>query len=73
LPDPEQWGLLDSIIGAEPCLRSQRGSIMRRNSCRNHWVSLLNARIYNVIPVDREARDEGASRWQMQLGARYSF
>ena len=130
LADPEQWGLLDSIIGAEPCLRSQRGSIMRRNSCRNHWVSLLNARlsetvplggsrslelivdlfnlphlldrdwglqrvsslsgdiplleltgydeanqrgIYNVIPVDREARDEGASRWQMQLGARYSF
>jgi len=130
LADPEQWGLLDSIIGAEPCLRSQRGSIMRRNSCRNHWVSLLNARlsetvplggsrslelivdlfnlphlldqdwglqrvgslsgdiplleltrydeanqrgIYNVIPVDREVRDEGVSRWQMQLGARYSF
>ena len=29
--------------------------------------------IYNVIQVDREARDEGASRWQMQLGARYTF
>jgi hypothetical protein len=130
LADPEQWGLLETTIGADRCLRSQRGSIMRRNSCRNHWESLLNARlsetvplggsrsleliaelfnlphlldqdwglqragslggdiqllelvgydeanqrgIYNVIPVDRETLDEGASRWQIQLGARYSF
>ncbi len=130
LADPGQWGLLDSIIRSEPCLRSQRGTIMRRNSCRNHWQGVLNMRlsetvplgggqsveliadlfnlprlfdqewgvqrgsslggdvsllqlvgydetnrrgIYDVIEVDRDARDEDASRWRMQLGARYVF
>ena len=130
LADPGQWGMLDTIIRSDNCLRSQRGTIMRRNSCRNHWESLLNARlseklplpggqsleliadlfnlphlvdrdwgrksvgslggdlqllrlegydeanqrgIYTVLPVDLAARDEGASRWQVQLGARYSF
>ena len=129
LADPEQWA--SSTPSSAPAVPpSQRGHVMRRNSCRNRWESLLNARlseivplggsrsleliadlfnlphlldkdwgvqragslggdiqllelvgydeanqrgIYNVIPVDREARDEGASRWQMQLGARYSF
>ena len=29
--------------------------------------------IYNVVPVDRNTRDDEATRWRMQLGARYTF
>jgi len=29
--------------------------------------------IYTVLPVDRNARDIDATRWRMQLGARYAF
>jgi hypothetical protein len=29
--------------------------------------------VYNVLPVDRNVRDDGATRWRMQLGARYTF
>jgi Carboxypeptidase regulatory-like domain/TonB dependent receptor len=130
LSDPESWGVLDSVIRSESCLSSQRGTIMRRNSCRNHWESLLNARLSEVVPLghgqsveliadlfnvpnmldrdwgvqragslagdvqllelrgydeanrrgrydvivpDRSARDEEATRWRVQLGARYTF
>jgi hypothetical protein len=131
LSDPAQWAGLDSVIRAQTCLSSQRGRIMRRNSCRGHWTTLLNARlsrpfglgngqsvelmadlfnalnlfdrswgvqrtvasfqgdpeileligydqangrgIYNVFPVDRNVRDDGATRWRMQLGARFVF
>jgi len=131
LADPGQWPGLDSLIRGQACLSSQRGRIMRRNSCWGHWNTLLNARlskafgaggghsvelitdvfnllnlfdrdwgvqrttpsalgdpevlelvgydqanqrgIYNVIPVDRNVRDDGATRWRMQLGARYTF
>jgi hypothetical protein len=131
LVDPNQWLGLDRRILLEDCLRSQRGRILRRNSCHGHWATLLNARlskafgaagghsielitdvfnvlnlvdrnwgvqrsapsalgdpemldlvgydqanqrgIYNVIPVDRDTRDDEATRWRMQLGARYSF
>jgi carboxypeptidase family protein/TonB-dependent receptor-like protein len=131
LADPEQWLDLDRRILLESCLRSQRGRILRRNSCHGHWATVLNARvsklfgtvgghsvelitdlfnvlnlldrdwgvqrtapsalgdpemlmlvgydqanqrgIYSVIPVDRNTRDDGATRWRMQLGARYTF
>jgi hypothetical protein len=104
---------------------------MRRNSCRGHWATLLNARvsrpfglghgqsveltadffnalnlfdrdwgvqrtfdsflgdpeilelvgydqanqrgIYNSFPVDRNLRDDDATRWRIQFGARYKF
>lgn len=131
LDDPGQWPGLDSLIRAQACLSSQRGRIMRRNSCRGGWTTLLNARfskvfpvrqghsielisdVFNVLnlfdrnwgvqrttpsflgdpevielvgydqanqrgmydapPIDRRVRDDGATRWRMQLGARYTF
>ena len=130
LIDPSQYALLDRTIEKDPCLRSQRGRIMHRNSCQNYWITLLNARlskpftlrrgqsleliadvfnvtnlinsnwgirrvgslggdisllalkgydqvnqrgIYDVLAVDREARDTDATRWRVQLGARYVF
>lgn len=125
LADPTQWAALDGYIRAEPCLQKQRGRIMRRNSCREHWQTVLNARlssviptargqsielvadlfnvlnlfdrdwgvqrfhsgalelvgydeangrgIYNVMRFDRGVRDEEATRWRLQLGARYGF
>jgi hypothetical protein len=131
LEDPSQWPGLDSLIRSQKCLRSQRGRILRRNSCRGHWTTLLNARlskafgtggghsvelitdvfnvlnlldrdwgvqrstpsflgdpevielvgydqanqrgVYNAPPFDHDLRDDGATRWRMQLGARYTF
>ena len=130
LTDPSQYALLDRTIEKDPCLRSQRGRIMRRNSCQNYWITLLNARlskpfvlrrgqsleliadlfnvtnlinshwgirragslsgdvpllalrgydqlnqrgIYDVLDVDRAARDNDATRWRVQLGARVAF
>ena len=29
--------------------------------------------VYNAPPIDRHVRDDGATRWRMQLGARYTF
>ncbi len=131
LKDPGQWPGLDSLIRTQPCLQSQRGRIMRRNSCQGHWANLVNARVskafpmgggrsvelitdlfnllnllsedwgvqrgtpsvlgdpevlvvtgydqanqrvvYKAPPIDRRVRDDGATRWRMQLGARYTF
>jgi hypothetical protein len=129
---PEQWDSLDTVIRSQPCLNTQRGHVMRRNSCRGGWATLLNAQvsrlfalgrgqsleltvdlfnalnffnrnwgvqrtfllepqtqpvllalagydpanqrgIYYFIPPDRHARDDDATRWRMQLGARYAF
>ena len=131
LAEPDQWSDLDRLIRSQRCLQSQRGRIMRRNSCRGPWTTLVNARvskafgmgggrsmelitdvfnllnllasdwgvqrltpsilgdpqvlgwagydqanqrgIYNLLPIDRRVRDDGATRWRMQLGARYTF
>ena len=51
LTDPSKYTLLDRIIEGDPCLRSQRGRIMARNSCRNHWITLLNARLSRQFAV----------------------
>lgn len=133
LEDAAQWAGLDSLIRSQPCLRSQRGRIMRRNSCRGGWATMLNARgsklfglgggksleltadlfnalnffdhdwgvqrtvaleqaqgqpaillltgydqanqrgVYDFLPPDRHVRDDEATRWRIQLGARYAF
>lgn len=127
LADPTQWTSLDRFIRSESCLQKQRGRIMRRNSCRASWHTILNARlskeiptvrgqsvelmadlfnvlnlidrdwgvqrlypasqllqlvgydetngrgIYEVLRIDRNARDNEATRWRLQLGVRYSF
>jgi len=44
---------LDAFIDHEPCLRNQRGTIMRRNSCRNPWVNNTSARLSKVFPTLR--------------------
>jgi hypothetical protein len=133
LADPAEWAGLDSVIRSQGCLRAQRGRIMRRNSCRDGWRTVLNARvsrvfgvgggqsveliadlfnllnlldgdwgvqrtvrvgqlqgqpqllqlvgwdpsrergIYHVLPPDRRFRDDPATRWRIQLGARWTF
>ena len=132
LADPEQWASFDTLIRSQPCLDAQRGHVMRRNSCRGGWATMLNAQVsrlfalgrgqsleltvdlfnalnffnrnwgvqrtflldpqtqpqfleligydqanqrgrYNFYPPDRKARDDDATRWRMQLGARYAF
>ena len=132
LADPGQWASFDTLIRSQPCLDAQRGHVMRRNSCRGGWATILNAQVsrlfalgrgqsleltadlfnalnffnrgwgvqrtfllepqtqpsilelvgydqanqrgmYNFYPPDRKARDEEATRWRMQLGARYAF
>jgi hypothetical protein len=51
LSDPGQFGALDRYIRSEPCLESQRGRIMRRNSCRGGWSHVVNARLSRVFPT----------------------
>jgi hypothetical protein len=45
------WPKLNSFIEAEPCLRKQRGHILKRNSCRNPWFGTLNARLSRAFPT----------------------
>jgi outer membrane receptor protein involved in Fe transport len=45
------WDRLNTYIASEPCLRSQRGRIMERNTCRNPWVSFVNVRLAKIIPT----------------------
>ena len=51
LADPTQWDSLNSFITSHSCLQNQRGQLQRRNSCRNGWVTLMNARLSTVIPT----------------------
>jgi hypothetical protein len=53
LQDPAEWAALNRYIESHSCLRRQRGQLLRRNSCRNPWVSLTNARLSKVIPTTR--------------------
>jgi hypothetical protein len=45
LADPAEYASLDSLIRASPCLRLQRGHLMKRNSCRDPWVHETQARL----------------------------
>ena len=51
LEDPRAFTELDEFIRKEKCLQRQRGRIMARNSCRNGWLNILNARLSNIIPT----------------------
>ena len=53
LQDPAQWDSLNSYITSHSCLQNQRGQLQRRNSCRNGWVTLMNARLSTVIPTSK--------------------
>ncbi len=39
------------MIEGEPCLRSQRGRILARNSCRDPWFGTLNLRLTKAFPT----------------------
>ena len=53
LADPADYPRLERIIQQEPCLQRQRGRLLQRNSCRQPWVSFLNARLTKVLPTAR--------------------
>ncbi len=53
LANAADWGALDSMINAEPCLKAYRGSILPRNACRNPWVSFFDMKFSKVIPSVR--------------------
>lgn len=50
LVTPGDTVALNKIIASEPCLQKARGSLLERNSCRNPWINILNARITKVLP-----------------------
>jgi hypothetical protein len=45
LADTADFTPLDRFIRSEPCLRNQRGRLLRRNSCRDPWVHDTEARL----------------------------
>ena len=51
LTNPDAYQSLDSFIESEECLRSQRGRIMERNSCRNPGVSHFDVRVGKPISL----------------------
>ena len=51
-----EYAAFDDYIKHEPCLRSQRGKIMERTSCRNPWANFLNARLTWSVPTTHGQR-----------------
>ncbi|MEP6496083.1 MAG: TonB-dependent receptor [bacterium] len=49
LTNPTAYGALDDFIKAQPCMDSQRGQVMTRNSCRNPAVQSIDARIGKTV------------------------
>jgi hypothetical protein len=45
LENPAAFARLDSLIRGEPCLRHQRGHLLRRNSCRNPGLQDMQLRL----------------------------
>ena len=45
LADPSKFAALDKFIRTDPCLQSQRGRLMERNSCRDPWVHETTAQL----------------------------
>lgn len=48
-----QQQAFEHFIGKTPCLSSQRGHIMSRNSCRSPWVHTLNVALRQGLPSPR--------------------
>ncbi len=53
LANPADSTTLLNFINGEECLRSHRGAIMTRNTCRNPWRAFFNVRLAKVIPTIR--------------------
>ena len=45
------YSLLESFIRSEPCLRTQRGQVLPRNSCRDPWFGTLSAQLTKAFPT----------------------
>ena len=130
LATPSQWSTLNAFIRGQSCLNEARGTVMRRDACRNPWVNFLDARvakrfgtlrgqaieltanIFNLpallgvggwifsvtgfenitmlrrtgydathdrgvyslgLPAPVKFLNAGASRWKLELGARYTW
>ena len=50
LVTPSDSVALNTIINSEACLQKARGTLIERNSCRNPWINILNARITKILP-----------------------
>ena len=46
---PSVYAELDRFIEQQPCLSSQRGRVLRRNSCQNSWTNLVDARLSRIF------------------------
>jgi len=42
---------LENFINGHPCINSQRGTIMQRNSCRTPWDKVVNMSIRQTLPT----------------------
>jgi Carboxypeptidase regulatory-like domain len=51
LTPAQQQDLLENFITSHPCLNSQRGTIMKRNSCRTPWDKVVNLSARQTLPT----------------------
>jgi outer membrane receptor protein involved in Fe transport len=51
LADPSQLADLNAFIDSQSCLAKSRGKLLERNSCRNAWSNLVNARLATSVPL----------------------
>ncbi len=53
---PEDQAAFDALINANECLSSQRGSIMKRSSCRYDWNNRFSMQVRFGIPTGSRGR-----------------
>lgn len=41
----------NDFINSTPCLKDQRGTLMKRNSCRAPWANLMNVSLRQALPT----------------------
>ena len=51
LADPEEWGLLDTVTTPRGRSRHSSAAHHAAHRSRNHWESLLNARLAETVPL----------------------
>ena len=45
LANGSDWAKLNAYINGESCLNGARGTLLKRNTCRNPWQNFINARL----------------------------
>jgi hypothetical protein len=61
VPDPAIAATLNKFISMQPCLNSQRGHIMKRNSCTSPFQKRMDASLRQTLP------EFGGQRLTLQL------